>query len=205
MTTSLYASSEVGHLARVMLLVEQGGEDINQIGGEWRDTVLGVAARKNHFEVVQYLVEQGAKMDNADRSGWTPLINAAWKGHLDIARYLLEQGADRDTSTNYGITPLHVAAANNHMEITKLLMVYGADLNARTDGNSLPIDRAANEEIRQAIRDEPRRRMDHGYKRATEPDGHFASAQGQDEQQGEVGHGTEEDEDSEPSDDENDG
>ena len=200
---SLYASAEVGDLARVMLLVGQG-EDINQIGGVWRDTVLGVAARRNHFEVVQYLVEQGAEMDNADSNGWVPLINAAWKGHLDVARYLLERGADRDRSTNYGITPLHVAAANNHMEITKLLMVYGADLNARTDGNSLPIDLAAGEEIKQAIHDEPRRRMDHGYKRATEHI-NLASAQEQEQQQEGGEDYAEEDDGSETSDDEDDG
>ena len=53
-----------------------------------------------------------------------------------------------------------------------LLMSYGADLNARTNRGQLPIDIAFTEEIKQAIRDEPRRRMDHGHKRATEQDRH---------------------------------
>ena len=48
-------------------------------------------------------------------------------------------------------------------------MVYGSDLNARTGARQLPIDVATTEEIRQAIRDEPRRRMDEAPgKRATE-------------------------------------
>ena len=83
----------------------------------------------------------------------------------------------------------------------------------------LPIDFALNEEIKQAIRDEPRRRMDHGHKRATEQDRHpnaaaSASAQQEEEEQSnkkprlddgtEAGEGkvAEEDEDSEPSDNE---
>ena len=105
---SLYASADAGDLARVTMLVEQG-EDKNQIGGEWRDTVLGVAARRNHFGVVKYLMEQGAAMDKADSTtGWTPLVNAAWKGNFHVARYLLEQGADRDKSTNYILESIRV-------------------------------------------------------------------------------------------------
>ena len=109
-----------------------------------------------------------------------------------------------------------------------LLMSYGADLNARNNHGQLPIDGANNEEIIHAIRDEPRRRMDHGHKRATEQDRHphavtSASAQ-QDEEETEAEQNNkkprlneesaiaveeegetkvaEEDEDSEPSDEE---
>ena len=53
-----------------------------------------------------------------------------------------------------------------------LLMSYGADLNARNRRGELPIELARTEEMKQAIRDEPRRRMDHGHKRATEQDRH---------------------------------
>ena len=49
-----------------------------------------------------------------------------------------------------------------------LLMSYGA----RNKRDELPIDVALAEEIKQDIRDKPRRRMDHGHKRATEQDRH---------------------------------
>ena len=82
--------------------------------------------------------------------------------------------------------PLHVAVYRYRLEITKLLMVYGADLNARDNRGQLPIDLARTEEIKQAIRDEPRRRMDHGHKRAPDQDRHpnaatSASAQQEEE------------------------
>ena len=145
--------------------------------------------------------------------------------NLDVVRHLLEQGADRDKANNRGFTPLHFAAQNGHLETTKLLMFYGTDLNARTKSGLLPIDVATTEEIRQAIRDEPRRRMDHGHKRATEQDRHpaavtSASAQQEEDEEeqvveqdtkrqrleegGEEGKVAEEDEDSEPSDGEDD-
>jgi len=136
-------------------------------------------------------------------------------------RYLLEQGANRDKAADNGNTPLHVAAKWLRLETAKLLMVYGADLNARTTWGQLPIDIAGTVEIEQAIRDEPRRRMDHGHKRATEKDRHpdgaaSSSAQQEDNEEEEPsnkkprladteeGKVAEEDEDSEPSDGEED-
>ena len=163
--TELYDSASTGNLARVMLLIEQG-TDKNQIGQLRSDTALCRAAGNNHVGVVRYLVEQGADMEIADCNGSNPLLYASTYGHFEVARYLLEQGANRDKESIYGITSLHEAARRVHLEIAKLLMVYGADLNARTDHDKLPIDLADNEMIIKAIRDEPRRRMDHRYKRA---------------------------------------
>ena len=108
-------------------------------------------------------------------------------------------------------------------------MSYGADLSARTNRGQLPIDMARTEEIKQAIRDEPRRRIDEAPgKRAIEEDRHpnaATSASAQEEDKEEVEEQSnkrpllderavaeekeeikiaEEDEDSEPSDEEDD-
>ena len=212
----LWDAADTGNLEQVTLLVEQGA-DINQIGGGYEGTALDIAAYKGHLEVVRYLVEQ----EKTDRRGWTPLLNASCNGHLEMVRYLLEQGSDRDKTTDSGWTSLHLAAYGGHFETAKLLMVYGADLNARTNDGELPIDMpGATEEIKQAIRDEPRRRIDEAPgKRATEQDRHpnvatSTSAQGEEveaeEEQGlkqPAGNGevADEDQDSEPSSDEDDG
>ena len=167
-------------------------------------------------------------MEKCDRSGNSPIAVASICGHLEITRYFLEQGADRDKADNNGWTPLHLAAERGHLETAKLLMVYGADLNARNNDGKLPIDVTHNEEVKQAIRDEPRRRMDEAPgKRATEQDRHpnaatLASVQqaeeDDDEEQqpsnkeprldegteAEEGKVAEEDEPSEPSDEEED-
>ena len=144
-----------------------------------------------------------------------------------MLQYLLEQGADRDKANDNGWTSLHYAAHHGYLEIAKLLMVYGADLNARDNRGQLPIDLTNNEELKQAIRDEPRRRMDDAPgKRATEQDRHpnaatSASSQQEedkvdekvedepsnkkprlDEGEAQEGKVAEEDEDSEPSSDE---
>ena len=221
----LYLASEAGDLERVQILVEQG-VDKEKIGGVYYGhTPLYMASSQGHLSVVRYLVEQGADLENPDREGWTPLIVACINGKLEVVRYLLEQGANRDKASEQGWTSLHYAAHYGRLEIAKLLMSYGADLNARDINGELPIDIARTEEIKQAIRDEPRRRMDHGHKRATEQDRHLNTAVSVTVQQegggveaeqsdkrprldegtvAEEGKVAEEDEDSEPSDEEDD-
>ena len=220
---NLYDAAKEGNLERVQLLVEQGAEK-DETFGDRQETALCVAAEKGHLDIIRYLVEQGSDIEKPDSYDWTPLINLSFSGHLEVARYLLEQGANRDKTIHCGWTSLHLAANYGHLEITKLLMVYGADLNARDNDGLMPIDMpGATEEIKQAIRDEPRRRMDHGHKRATEQDRHPNTAtsasteqEEEDEQSnkkpclgdGEVvveGKVAEEDEPSEPSDEEDGG
>ena len=193
---------------------------------------LVAAVKANNLERVRLLVEQGADEDEGDfdlsggrlvkatyccRNIWwskerpwiRPPTGAALLSSLlqpmTILRY----------AQNDGYTPLHSAAANGYLEIAMLLMSYGADLNARNNYGNLPIDLAITVEIKQAIRDEPRRRIDEAPgKRATEQDRHpttatSASAQQEDEEENDEqkcklsGSATEneaKDEDSEPSD-----
>ena len=222
----MYHAAEEGNLEQVTLLVEQG-VDKNQTGGLWGNTALSAAAQNGYIAVVQYLVEQGADMEQSSAKGngifnpQYPLHYAVRYHHVNVVRYLLEQGADRDKANTSGHTLLHLAAGSNDLKTAKLLMVYGADLNARDRRGSLPIDWAYSEEMKQAICDEPRRRMDEAPgKRATEQDRHpntTLSTSVQKEEEGEehskvqiadiVDTGSkiaEEDEDSEPSDEEDD-
>ena len=103
----LHDAAQKGNLDRVKLLVEQRADKdkFDRRGS----TPLRLASAAGHFDVVQYLVEQGASLDK-DSIDSTPLSIAAIYGYLEIARYLLEQGADRDKADDEGMTPLHCAA-----------------------------------------------------------------------------------------------
>ena len=168
---NLHDAARYGNLERVKFLHEQGVEHDNA-DSEGR-TPLWRASSNGHLDVVQYLVEHGASLETtANGTGVTPLLNATRFGHLEMVRHLLEQGADRDKGDIENYSPLHWATMLDLLEIAMLLMSYGADLNARNGQDELPIDFARNEDMRQAILDEPRRRMDHGYKRTSRQDTH---------------------------------
>ena len=156
---SLHDAVVANDLEGVTFLVDQGA-DKDEIFGKLQETALCVAAAEGYLDIVMFLVEQGADMEKRDGGHWTPLMIASDAGQLDVVRYLFEQGADRDKAANDGCTSLHYAADGGYTEIAKLLMVYGADLNASNIVDDLPIDWASTEEIKQAIRDEPSRRMD---------------------------------------------
>ena len=122
--------------------------------------------------VVQYLLEQGADKEKTTNNGASPLWIAAQNGHLNVDQKLLEDPyvvdvnkASTDALGRY--TPLHIAVANGHIDVAICLMERGmADMNARNTDSQRPMDLALNDEMRQAIINEEKRRRDHGFKRA---------------------------------------
>ena len=194
--TPLHNATHRGRLDLVRLLVEYGADmDIANNRGE-TPLRMAVDSVGGNLDSLRYLLEQGADVNKADNDGNTPLLYAVKMGNyynssnafLSVMRYLLKQGADRDKTNNDGETPLHIAVAVwSGLERAKLLMVYGADLNVRNNQGHLPIDVAHTEEMKQAIRDEPRRRIDEvPGKRATEQDRHSNAATSANAQQEDV-------------------
>ena len=108
--------------------------------------------------------------ENAWKS-MSPLFIAADRGHLAVVQCLLEHGADVNKAKDRGdITPLHAAVLQGHTDVAICLMESGlADLNARITDGRLPMDLATNDEMRQAIINEEKRRRNHGYRRAVIP------------------------------------
>ncbi|EGW02950.1 Protein phosphatase 1 regulatory subunit 12C [Cricetulus griseus] len=77
----------------------------------------GPIGRKQAFidenlEVVRFLVEQGATVNQAGNEGRTPLHVAASCGYLDIARYLLSHGANIAAINSAGDMPLDLAESD---------------------------------------------------------------------------------------------
>ncbi|UUC46482.1 ankyrin repeat domain-containing protein [Flavobacterium cerinum] len=61
-----------------------------------KDLALISAAGNGHLEVVKYLIEKGANIEERDplQNNDTPLIQAAFNGSLDIVKLLINRGAD---------------------------------------------------------------------------------------------------------------
>ncbi|XP_051846925.1 protein phosphatase 1 regulatory subunit 12C [Antechinus flavipes] len=75
-------------------------------------SALHQACIDENLEVVRFLVEEGASVNQADNEGWTPLHVAASCGYLDIAQYLLGHGANIAAVNSDGDLPLDLAEAD---------------------------------------------------------------------------------------------
>uniref|UniRef100_I3MC48 Protein phosphatase 1 regulatory subunit 12C n=1 Tax=Ictidomys tridecemlineatus TaxID=43179 RepID=I3MC48_ICTTR len=84
-----------------------------------------------NLEVVRFLVEQGATVNQADNEGWTPLHVAASCGYLDIARYLLSHGANIAAVNSDGDLPLDLAESDAMEGLLKAEIAHrGVDVEA---------------------------------------------------------------------------
>ncbi|KAK2919471.1 protein phosphatase 1 regulatory subunit 12C isoform X2 [Channa argus] len=72
-------------------------------------TALHQACIDGSMEMVTFLVEYGANVNQVDNEGWTPLHVAASCGHTDIADFLLQQGASLSAVNCDGDVPLDIA------------------------------------------------------------------------------------------------
>lgn len=66
-------------------------------------------AAKKAFETVKYLVENGADVNQANETGWTPLHASAFIGANQIIEYLVANGAKLEVQNGCGQTPLSLA------------------------------------------------------------------------------------------------
>jgi len=143
---TIHEAAEQGDLAAVKICLQKGIEvdarkkrggvdelvrsemnkDANVDGCYSYWTPLMLAAECGHYDVVQYLVEKGADVNDKDgMSMWKPLMRAVWNGHLDIVKYLVEKGAD--VNAKYGRwTPMKLAADKGYLDVVEFLKQHGA-------------------------------------------------------------------------------
>ena len=129
--------NSVGQAQRLNICTDEDNPD-NDIGS----TPLMIAARNNHLEVVEYLVKNGAKVNQAKENGSTPLYIAAQEGHLEVVEYLVGQGAKVDQVVQDNWTPLHIAAENGFQEVVEYLVKNGAKVDQAKENGSTPRNRA---------------------------------------------------------------
>ncbi|HEV2295061.1 MAG TPA: ankyrin repeat domain-containing protein [Tepidisphaeraceae bacterium] len=112
-------------------------------------TALHLAARDGDAKLVRDLIDRGADVNAAVRSGekrspeWgsTPLHYAVRDGHIEVAALLIEHGADVNAANDRGVTPLHRAIYNG--ETATLLVDAGARIDAPDDRGETPLHWAA--------------------------------------------------------------
>ncbi len=91
------------------------------VGNAMEGTPLMWAAMKGHTVCVEWLLQNGAKVDGKDREGRTALQHASRKGHYSIVESLLKHRATTDMKDSTGSTATERASENGYNDIVQLL------------------------------------------------------------------------------------
>ncbi len=81
----------------------ENGNDVN-IQNKYGWTPLHIAIRRNHRNMVEYLLDNGADINRVDGVGWTPLMEAVMDNMTDLCALLIERGADKSIKNARGAT-----------------------------------------------------------------------------------------------------
>jgi ankyrin repeat protein len=91
---------------------------------------LVTAALKEDWKTVLRLLDTGASVETADKSGVTPLMAAARQGNVEVIRSLLARHARVDFADFDGRSALHYALTAGKLEAVQLLLPLVSNLEA---------------------------------------------------------------------------
>jgi ankyrin repeat protein len=131
----IWGAAHDGDLAEVERLVGQDPGLLDATNGTCGATPLMCASYWGHVEVVRWLLDHGAVINEVDDYGFTALGLAGGDGGPPVVRLLLERGADPTIATREGTTPLVAASSEGQLEVVRCLLGHAsakATINRRT-------------------------------------------------------------------------
>ncbi|XP_057317964.1 ankyrin-3-like [Microplitis mediator] len=102
--------------------------------------ILEQAIEENNYEIVEYVISNGAEINNAYDYGecrMTPLEHAVKRGYQQIVKLLIEYNVDVNHRSFLEPGCLITAIKNDNFEIFQLLLDAGADIHIFYNGKSL--------------------------------------------------------------------
>lgn len=134
--SALGCAAADGHLEVVKILISYGADINSHDKLPESFSPLMHATKHSRYEVVKFLLHEGAKVDATDNYGWTALMFAARNRDINLVKLLLAKGANVHIKNNRGQTAYAVASElkplqewfGNHKDnkraIMKLLRVF---------------------------------------------------------------------------------
>ncbi|HUS36226.1 MAG TPA: ankyrin repeat domain-containing protein [Verrucomicrobiae bacterium] len=130
----LYYAISRGHLPVVKLLVARGA-DVNDTCRAFTDgadsTMLMAAATYNHADIVNFLLDKGARLETRNSDELTAAMMTARTPNEAPLKALIQRGANINETGEQGRTALFYAAYNGRCKNIELLLAAGADPNTK--------------------------------------------------------------------------
>jgi cytohesin len=101
------------------------GADPNR--GSPYESPLHLAADNGNVSIMQLLLDHGARIDELDTNGETPLFVAISSGHEQAALELIARGADWRIVNPWKVTPAQVAALSDAPNVVNYMLNHGLD------------------------------------------------------------------------------
>ncbi|KAG9432791.1 ankyrin repeat domain-containing protein 49 [Apis mellifera carnica] len=99
-------------------------------------TPLHRACYGNHVEIVEYLLQAGAKIDAKTQDEWQPLHSASCWNNVECVATLIANGADINAKSKGDQTPLHLVSASSHNSPALQLLLLHPDTNPKLINSS---------------------------------------------------------------------
>lgn len=121
----LFAACDKGDVDQVKQLLGQGANTNELFDRDWEKTLLIVAARNGHTDVVAALLAANADPNYGKDSGKTALFYACGAGHSETVRLLIDNGADFRRAGPRFASPLEAACGAGDIVTVQLLFDAG--------------------------------------------------------------------------------
>eukprot|EP00919_Chromeraceae_sp_WS-2016_P017976 GHVR01042754.1.p1 GENE.GHVR01042754.1~~GHVR01042754.1.p1 ORF type:complete len:333 (-),score=84.70 GHVR01042754.1:211-1164(-) len=143
----MHVASYLGHTDVLITMIKATSHDFNinnkDHTSEARDyhgvSLLHVGCSGGHIDLVNYIIDIGANVNDTTDEGRVPLHYGCMSGSTQVVQTLLAHKADVKASNEYGWTPIHTCAQYCLYEAALLLLEDGADVNSLTDEGTSPL------------------------------------------------------------------
>ena len=125
----IHKAAKDGDFATVKQLLEKDPKLLDA-GNRLEQTPLLMASFGGHKEIVWYLLDKGAKVNQPDAFGATPLHMAVLGGQKEMVELLISKGADVNAKSHNGKIPLQMAFEKDDPEIIDIFLRQGLQINA---------------------------------------------------------------------------
>ncbi len=120
-----------GDLQSVKMILTQDHSKLNATDEE-KYTALHWACMRAHWDVVKYLIEEGADLNVVGGDGGTQINWAVHHDNVEIIKLMIEKGAKLNIQNQWGMTELHTAIWRGCIQVVEYLLEHGSDPMIRT-------------------------------------------------------------------------